>query len=1179
MRLTQLEIKGFKSFADKTVINFNDCITGIVGPNGCGKSNIVDAVRWVLGEQKTSMLRSEKMENIIFNGSKARKPSGLSEVSLTFENTKNVLPTEYNTVTISRILTRDGESEYRLNDVPCRLKDITSLFLDTGISSDSYAIIELGMVNEILNDVDNSRRKLFEQAAGISKYKARKKETLNKLALTDADLARVNDLLFEIEGNLKILEQQAKKTQKFYQLREEYKTLSIELAIFNLSSYKQSFDQLSKQQQEENDKKLALETEIANLESKLEQEKANEITKQQLLASIQKELNNHINNIRQQENEKQISNEKMKYLNERKLTLQNQISSANNNISTINNEVQQLDTEKTKEENLLKETEIQLSILKNQLQTVKDAHAGQKQKLETKQSENQQLEKTIYELEKRAAVNAAQNENWLNEIKFLEKDNTDKQNELNNFSGQFSTLEKSKAEKEIQLSEIINQETTLSHQIENSENEIESLKQKLADESRKLDAKRNEYNLTKSLVDNMEGFPESIKFLKKNSSWGKNPLLLSDIISCKDEYRVAIENLLEPYLNYYVVENIEEAISAVNLLNEAVKGKANFFILNEIPEAVSSSQPAVGNNIVSAISIVTSEGKYRKLCEYLLGNVFIVDDTHGFSSDSLKSQDGKFLISKSGKFVRSKYTLSGGSVGLFDGKKIGRVKNLETLMQEIITIENGVSSLSEQIQQLQTSLQQQKNSSQKNKIEEEKNNLQQLNNQFFSLKTKKESIESLITSNISKKKIAEENIQRMKEENTSLTAQLADWKNIHSALVSEIKIQEKNLAGISKELNSSNESFSQKNIHFIQQQNKVNSIVQNQNYKQQQLNDYSTQVLQNAATLDSSEMEIADIQDKLKQIEESLIAFYSDKKQIEDSVANAEKEYYSTKNIINELDSKIRTSAKSKEQIDILLNEIRDKNNNLKLELTSLKERLAIEFRVDIDTIIDKEKSGEFNFEELQQKVERLKNRLDNYGEINPMAVEAFTEMQQRFDFITNQKNDLVNAKTSLLQTISEIEVTATDHFLQAFNKVRTHFSQLFRNLFEEQDECDLILVDPNSPLESPLEIIAKPKGKKPLTINQLSGGEQTLTAIALLFSLYLLKPAPFCIFDEVDAPLDDVNIDKFNKIIKQFSKESQFVIVTHNKQTMSAVDIIYGVTMADEGVSKVVPVDFRSLN
>ena len=326
MQLSKLEIKGFKSFGDKAVINFDEGITGIVGPNGCGKSNVVDAIRWVLGEQKTKTLRSDKLENIIFNGTKTRKATQLAEVSLTFDNTKNILPTEYATVTITRRYYRSGESDYELNGVPCRLKDITNLFLDTGIASNSYAIIELKMVDDLLTDKDNSRRGLFEEAAGISKFRKRKKETLRKLEGTDADLDRVEDLLFEIEKNLKSLERQAKQAERYYKLKEDYKTASVELARISVKNQTDRFNRLTEEVERENDKKTSLTKQISELEAKLEKQKLTLVEKEKVLSEAQKVLNEHVNQIRQYESDKKIKNERLRYLNDKSESLKEQIS-------------------------------------------------------------------------------------------------------------------------------------------------------------------------------------------------------------------------------------------------------------------------------------------------------------------------------------------------------------------------------------------------------------------------------------------------------------------------------------------------------------------------------------------------------------------------------------------------------------------------------------------------------------------------------------------------------------------------------------------------------------------------------------------------------------------------------------------------------------------------------------
>ncbi|MEI7670400.1 MAG: AAA family ATPase, partial [Pseudomonadota bacterium] len=401
MKLVSLEIKGFKSFAEKTVIHFNDNMTGVVGPNGCGKSNVVDAIRWVLGEQKTSVLRSEKMENVIFNGTKHRKPSALAEVYLTFENNRNLLPTEYNTVTISRHYYRTGESEYRLNNVNCRLKDISNLFLDTGISSDSYAIIELGMVNDILNNKDNSRRKLFEQAAGISKYKTRKRETLNKLDATQIDLNRVEDLLFEIEGNLKSLESQSRKTERYHKLKDEYKELSVELALHTLKDFKVVFENLNIKQTEEQDKKIVFETELIQQEAILQSEKTDFLEKEKNLLHSQRQLNELVTNLKQKENDKNLVSENIKHLHEKISSWNHQNDQAEITIKNLEASIIQFNQQKNSEQDLVIQLNVELESARMLLDNIRIQHGENKRSLDAESQLLRAIENEIVDLEKK----------------------------------------------------------------------------------------------------------------------------------------------------------------------------------------------------------------------------------------------------------------------------------------------------------------------------------------------------------------------------------------------------------------------------------------------------------------------------------------------------------------------------------------------------------------------------------------------------------------------------------------------------------------------------------------------------------------------------------------------------------------------------------------------------------
>ena len=840
MRLRKLEIKGFKSFGDKTVINFSEGVTGIVGPNGCGKSNIVDAVRWVLGEQKTTLLRSDKMENVIFNGSKTRKKLQLAEVTITFDNTKNVIPTEYSNVSVTRKYFRSGDSEYLLNDVKCRLKDITNLFLDTGISLNNYAIIELSMVDNILNNKDNSRLGLFEEAAGISKFRKRKKETINKIKYTESDLERIEDLIYEIEKNLRSLKRQAKQTEKYYNYKKEYKDISINLALKLSENTREFLVTKKKELKSIENENVKVVSKIGNLNSKLESSKSSLITYEKNLIKKQKSINTLLDKIRKHEESKRLKTEKSKLLTKRIIELK---------------------------------------------------------------------EKIKYDSES---------------------------NERSKFS------------------------------INSIEKEIETYNSKLNVLLEKLDKTKKEY----------------LKFEKdlKNKS-----IKISDISDVEENFRSIQYNL----------------------------------------ESLSNKK----TQILSLISIENIN-------------------------------------------------------------KVNLEKKIKSIQIEIDELINSI-------------------------------------------------------------KIVEE---LFKQEN-------------------------KEIIRINKIFTQKSKDLSSEEIQYNKLKNKVESLKKESEYKSLTFKLNKERIEKNINTLKDSEEEISKLSTENNVKDSTLITMYNSKEVLENELEKYENDYYKVKSHIDNNDKELIDLQIKKDNNLLLIDELKSNIYNNELELNSVVQRISVEFDIELKNCeINKSVIESLSVDKSKKRQEKLKIKIEKIGQINPLAMEAYDEIKERHDFISKEKNDLIEAKDSLLKTIEEIDKVAKVSFLESFKKIKNNFKTVFRSLFTDDDDCDLLIIDENNPLESSIEIIAKPKGKKPLTINQLSGGEKTLTATSLLFAIYLLKPAPFCIFDEVDAPLDDANIDKFNKIINKFSNTSQFIIVTHNKRTMINTDIIYGVTMPEQGVSKLVPVDLRNL-
>lgn len=1179
MQLNRLEIKGFKSFGDKITINFNEGVTAIVGPNGCGKSNVVDAIRWVLGEQSTRMLRSEKMENIIFNGTKTRKPSQLAEVSLTFDNTRNILPTDFSQVTITRKLYRSGESEYRLNDVQCRLKDITDLFLDTGIGPDSYSIIELKMIDEIIANKEGSRRALFEEASGISKYKLRKKQTMHRLKDTETDLSRVEDLLFEIEKNLKTLENQAKKAERYYKLREQYKALSVILASFKIISFRDALETLEEQEQQHNASKTGISTEIDKLEAALQLYKTENITKEKNLSAQQKAANEYISKIRTYESEKKIKNEQLRFLQDKEKRLSEELEKDKNQLNHVLYNIKRLNEEHLQESEHLETAKNSLNDKKEELDELRLQQQSAKAGLDSFVKQNGEVQNQLYKAEKDIAVLNIQKEALVQESSRNIADTESKETELNEFNKAIAEVESKALAKRQQLEEIIKAEEEIGSNLSATEELLVKYRDELSVESRKLDAKQNEYNLTKSMVDNLEGFPESIRFLKKNAGWAKQAPLFSDVLFCKEEYRIAIENYLEPVMNHYVVETQHEAVQAIRLLSDSSKGRANFFILDTLRNTAESTRTDIENeNLIPALSIIDVEERYSRLCRQLLHNVYVLKSGDEEALGNAMPENNIVILSGSGKFTKSRISMAGGSVGLFEGKRIGRAKNLENLAKEIKVLEHKITALKKGMEQEGQKIAELKASSKKQDIQLLQQDWNRLNNELISLKTRQEQYIAFIKNSQNRKSDIENKIKSINTDLTQLEPKLNALKVQKQSMSNELVEKQQAYHELSELVTEKSTAFNQENIRLHQQQNKVSGIEKDLDYRESQQRNLDSRITVNSADLEKAKSEIADTLQHVDHNDEGLIEMYAQKEAFENGVREIEQEYYASRGLIADTENKISVLRKNKEQSDFISNEIKDKKTSLRLDLNALKERLSIEFSIDINDLLDAEIPQNENEEDLKEKTERLKRQLDDFGAINSTAMEAYREMNERYTFIQNQKKDLQEAKASLLETIKEIDDNAKGKFMEAFMHVRENFIRVFRSLFNDEDSCDLILDNPDNPLESDIDIIARPKGKRPLSINQLSGGEKTLTATALLFSLYLLKPAPFCIFDEVDAPLDDTNIDKFNNIIRKFSNESQFIIVSHNKRTIASTDIIYGVTMVEQGVSRVVAVDLREV-
>ncbi len=1171
MRLKTLRLKGFKSFADETVLNFNEQVVGVVGPNGSGKSNIVDAIRWVLGEQKGKELRLQSMGDVVFNGAKKRKAAKMAQVTIEFENDKGLLPTEFKDLSISRILYKSGESEYRLNGVKCRLKDITNLFVDTGIGSNSYAIIELGMVDDILSDKDKARRRMFEQAAGISKYKKRKRETFLKLKSTSEDLERAEDLLFEIENNLKMLEKQARKARRFVTLKEKYKNSSIQLALYQTrsfkSEYKQIKDTIAGLQLQITEKEALL----AKEEAKLEERKRTTLENEREVSDAQRNLNTMMDELRKLEGEKSMLSQRMEFNRENSERIKQTIVSLSDKEKEMKDKLSSLisRTEEEKKkmeeaEQLKADAEAALSEKRVQFQAAQSA-------LDERVKEKQALEAKRFEIEKQVAIQANARDTYRSEIERLTYEIEDKKKALEELSIALKAIDREENRLSKRIGELEQSEADRTKRLEQLQAEILELNEQRAQNGRAIDSRQNEYNLLKSMVDQLEGYPESIKFL--NKKWDGKAPLLSDVIDVPERYRSAIEQYLKPHLNSYIVRDVAEALAAIELIGEAQKGTARFFVLSAVPTRIA---PAGKPGWTPAMELVDTDEQYMPLFRYLLHGVFFVESMP--QEEMIEGEDIVCIQADSGT-IRSVCSLSGGSTGLFSGKKIGRKKQLEKLEKELRKFKRNAERLEAQIAGKKQALEQLKATDSGRELKQLIREFSEQNRRSAQMKAKTEHFRTDLKRN---EKNLEELHLKIKSIDDSATGRQEEASKILKKIAlldAEINEQGGDVQQWNEALTEASTRFNERNIAYFKLKNLLENYEKERLYFEERFQEMQQSSKEQQKQLQRNIEEHKAAQERLEEIERSLTEKYVEKQSLQSQLKEKESTYYEIRNAIVDHENQLKRMRKEVQEVHHVLVDYREKFNALKLELTAISERMNIEFGLSVDYLMKTELEEELDPETLAEEVGKLKKRLDNFGEVNPLAMQAYDEMKARYDTITAQRQDILDAKVSLETTIEEIEKKATILFLEAFGKVKEHFKSVFRSLFTEGDDCDLILLQAEDPLNSEIEIIAKPKGKRPKTLSQLSGGEKTLTATALLFALYLLKPAPFCIFDEVDAPLDDANILKFNKIINEFSKHSQFVIVTHNKMTMAEVDVLYGVFMQENGVSAVSEVDFRKLS
>lgn len=1183
MYLKRLEMQGFKSFADKTILEFRPGITGVIGPNGSGKSNISDAIRWILGEQSMKSLRGNKTQDIIFAGTQNRKSLGFAEASLVFDNTDGTLPIEFSEVTITRKIYRSGETGYYINKAPCRLKDVIELFMDTGIGRDGYSIIGQGKVDEILSNKSEDRRHIFEEAAGIVKYRARKEETEKKLEQTKLNLLRINDIIIEIEGNLEPLQLQSDKAKKYLNLKEELKNIEIGLFLYNIDKYKKDLEALV---QDEEIMKSTLNQEEGKLEKIkiLKEELKDEIdeitTKIEEMQNIgfesQKQIEQCNSNINVAEakiqNNKEIAERNKIEISE----LQEKIASLKNDIEQKESKKSNLKENKAKFENELKEKEEELAKLTASLSS--------------KELEMEEIKKTIekntdrkYELQAEISKKQANIENLEKRKSQLNQEISSQTFEIDRIRIKKEDIAKEFNETESNRNNILKKLEEIKKQKNEITTKIKEFEIQIANLTNEMRMKTSRYNFLVETEKEKEGYTKSVKSLlidcEKTKELGNGMHgVLANIIDVPKEYQTAIEMCLGASLQNIVTETEEDAKKLIEHLRTNNLGRASFLPITSVKGKKLDNIKGKKDGVIGiACDLIKFDKKYEQIVLNLLGRTVIVDNMQNAIKLSKENNYSFRIITLEGDVINPSGAITGGSVTKKTINILGRSKEIEELNAQITEIK-------EKISKLEKSKEEYENSSE-NVLEEAENLEKQLQEIEISYATEKQRVESI-----------DENIQIIRDRINKQKEEISKSEENKKELLKSKELDEQEMAKISKE----NEEKQAIIDEFASSNKDSQTYIDN-------LNEDITDLKISVSSFNESEMSIQEMSEMInKEIETHTKNVEIKKAQIEkDEKENIEleKQIEETKKQIEEIKSQVSNSGENIEKLKkdrIAKNEKLTKKEDeqtdefkviedLKAQVTKLEVKKT-KIEEDITEIINKmweeyeltpNNAGNYpmpeNVQLTQRKVNNLRTDIRELGSVNVDSIEEYKNLKQRYDFMCEQRLDLESTMAKLNKVIAEMLDVMKTQFKEKFEIINKNFGEVFKELFGG-GMAEVSLTDENNILESGIEINVQPPGKKLQSMLLLSGGERAFTAIALLFAILKINPAPFCVLDEIEAALDDVNVYRYAEYLKKFAKDTQFLIITHRKGTMEAADTIYGVTMEEKGISKLLSMKLKEV-
>ena len=1175
MYLKRLELQGFKSFADKTVLEFMPGITSVIGPNGSGKSNISDSIRWVLGEQSMKSLRGTKSLDIIFAGTQNRKSLGFAEASLVFDNTDGTLPIEYTEVTVTRKIYRSGETGYYINKVPCRLKDVLELFMDTGIGKDGYSIIGQGKIDEILSNKSEDRRHIFEEAAGIVKFRTRKAESEKKLEHTKLNLLRINDILAEIEANIEPLKLQAEKAKKYLSLREELKSIEIGLFLYNIEKYKASLEEIVKDE------------EIYTSQCDEEQQNLEKI--KQLKEALKEEVDRITNQIEEMSN---IGFESQK-----------EIEMLNSDINVANTRISNNKENKERYEKEIEELNIRKKELEEEIKQKEEKRDNLKQNREKFEKELQEKEKELEEITKKLSSKELEIEEYKKQV----EQNTDKKYELQSGSHEqdinFENYEKRQRQINNEVSNYISeldatrlQKEDISkgfYEIDSKRNNVLKSLEEINSKKQSADQKIKEYNIKINQLENemrmkesrqkflietekeKEGYVKSVKSLLKDceniKELGKGMHgVLANIIDVPEKYQTAIEMSLGMSLQNIVTDTEEDAKKLVEHLRKNNLGRASFLPIASVRGKKLEKIKGKENGVIGIASdLIKFDKKYEQIIISLLGRTVIVDNMD--TAIKVAKQNGYTfrIMTLEGDMINPSGAITGGSVAKKTVNILGREKEIEKLGKEIQEIKQKIEKIKKEKEDFENSIE--------DTIELATNLEKELQEIDITYATEKQKVVA-IDENIEK---LEKRLQKLKDEQKQLENQKQEATTKKEEIEKEIE-----------ELTKQSEELTKLITEFAELNKDDQKYIDDLNFD-------ITNLKISVSSFDESEASIDEIKERINLDIQNTVKSIENKKeqieQIQHDNFNLEESIKETKQKIEDIKEEVKNSGS---KIEELKNERLEKNKKLSIQEEEISNKFKIiedlkaqivkidvkktKLEEDIQAIINKmweeyeltpnnvqeEYKKPENVATTQRKVNNLRTEIKELGSINIDSIEEYKNMKERYDFMCEQRVDLENTMSKLRKMIQEMTTTMKEQFKEQFELINKNFAEVFKELFGGGN-ASLKLEDEENILECGIEITVQPPGKKLQNMMLLSGGEKAFTAIALLFAILKINPAPFCVLDEIEAALDDVNVYRFAEYLKKFSKDTQFLVITHRKGTMEAADTVYGVTMEESGISK----------